>query len=282
MVATHSHPRRPSASGSLGRTAGRAKRRSSLRRQSEKVTPTASTSATRYAANQKRSKSVSAEVPSTQQQQQQLQQQRQQQQQQKNRRPSAPAAVMTEMPRLSIADQFMASGYSPVLSQTPPLPTPTVATQKSSPSVSTTLSNSTSSDLPTTGSNSRLSVADRFMNTNSNNSNNVSSSSTNSMQSIQQYRERSYSSFSGRSLNNIKPTSTADPVPGRLTIASAFMKSSSTLTPSSATTPDTTTRSRAASFADELDLGVINSNIRATSGASGRKPSQGMHIIYAK
>lgn len=262
MVAIHSHPRRPSAGGSLGRTAGKAKRKSSLRRQSEKVTPTASTSTTRHAANQKRSKSVSAGVPST-------------QQQQQNRRPSAPAAVMDEIPRLSIADQFMATGYSPVLSQTLPLSTPTAATQKSLLSVSTTLSNSTSSDIPITGNNNGLSVADRFMNTNSSNSNNVSSSSTNSMQSVQQYRERPRSSFSGRSFNNTKPTSTTDPVPGRLTIASSFMKSSNTLTPYSATTPDTTTRSRTASFADELDLG-------ATSGISGRKPSQGMHIIYAK
>jgi len=270
MVATHSHPRRPSASaaasaaggGSLGRTSGRTKRRSSLRRQSEKVTPTASTSAIRHAAHQKRSKSVSAGAPSHQQQQQQQQQQRQQQQ---NRRPSAPAVVMAEPPRLSIADRFMASGYSnastPVLSQAPPLPTP-AATQKCSPSVSTTLSNSTLSDIPTTGSNSRLSVADRFMNTNN------ASSSTNSMQSIQQYRERSHSSFSGKTLNN---ASAADPVPGRLTIASAFMKSSSTLTP---TTPDTTA-SRAASFADELDMGVVNGNIRA---ASARKPSQGKYM----
>ncbi|KAF1807010.1 hypothetical protein V8B55DRAFT_1373776 [Mucor lusitanicus] len=262
MVATHSHPRRPSAAaaaaaGSLGRTSGRTKRRSSLRRQSEKVTPTASTSATRHAANQKRSKSVSAGASIH-------QQQQQQRQQQQNRRPSAPAVVMAEPPRLSIADRFMASGYSnastPVLSQAPPLPTPTTA-QKCSPSVSTTLSNSTLSDIPTTGSNSRLSVADRFMNTNH------ATSSTNSMQSIQQYRERSHSSFSGKTLNSPNNTSTTDPVPGRLTIASAFMKSSSTLTP---TTPDTT-RSRAASFADELDMGVINGNIRATSA---RKPSQ--------
>lgn len=269
MVATHPRPRRPSAGGSSGHTAGKAKHRSSLREQSEKVTATTSTSATRHAANQKRSKSVSAGVSST-------------QQQQQNRRPSAPTAVMAEMPRLSIADQFMASNYSPVLSQTPPLPRPTAATQKSLLSVSTASSNSTSSDIPTAGNNNGLLVADRFMNTNSSNSNNVSTLSTNSIQSVQQYRERSCSSFSGKSLNNAKPTSTTDPVPGRLTIASSFMKSSSTLTPSLATTPDTTTRSRAASFADELDLGAINNNIRTTSGTLGRKSSQGMHIIYAK
>ncbi|CEP19077.1 hypothetical protein [Parasitella parasitica] len=247
MVATHPHPRRPSAGGS----AGKPKRRSSLRRESGKVTPTASTSATRHAANQKRSKSVSAAVPSQQ------QQQSQRQQQQNNRRPSAPAAVIAQAPRLSIADRFMASDYSPTVSQAPPLPTP--LTQRSSPSVSTTISNSTLSDIPTTGSSSKLSVADRFMSTNS--ANNVSSPS-NSIQSIQQYRERAGSSFSARTINTSKPA--AEPSPGKLTIASAFMKSSSTLAP---TTPDTA-RSRAASFADELDMGVIN------SGNGGRKPSQ--------
>lgn len=109
---------------------------------------------------QKRSKSVSAAavpVPSS----------------QDTRRPSAPPAV--EMPRLSIADKFMASNYPP--------PKP--------PSISTT---------------SVISVA--------------------------------------MSLHSLASSSKKDPEPGKLTIADAFMKSS---------TSSPTTRSRAASFADELE-----------------------------
>lgn len=248
MVATHSHPRRPSNTGSMGHSSSRTRRRSSLRRQSEKSAPTVAASVTaRNSAQQRRSRSISAGAS-------------QHTEQQQLRRPSAPAVV--DMPRLSIADRFMALNYS-----TPPLPQYTVQQRSTSPSISTAsnsilhLSNSALSDIPTTGSNSKLSVADRFM-SNSNKSN-IDSPTQSILNIQQQYRDRSGSSSYS---TKIKPEPASDPVPGRLTIASAFMKSSSTLAP----TPDTS-RSRAASFADELDMGVTHS--RVTGG--GRKPSQG-------
>lgn len=187
MVASKQHPRKVSHSGASSQH--RSRRRPSLR-----TSPT-----------QKRSKSVSAVVPV---------------QQQESRRPSAP--IVTELPRLSIADRFMATNY------TAPPPTPLA---KKSPSASTT-SNSLKSDS------TQLSVADRFMS---------AASPTISLQSIQKYRGRSASASSSSKLQSKK-----DPEPGRLTIADAFMKSS-------ASSP--TTRSRAASFADELEY--------------VRKPSQG-------
>lgn len=244
MVATHSQNRRASG-GSTGNPPGRSRRRSSIRRQSEKIstaiiptanTPTPTTSTPR-SHNGKRSRSVSAGPPRHPQQQ---------------RRPSAPAVV--EMPRLSIADRFMNANFT---TPVPPLPQ-----QATSPSTSTNnsimLSNSALSDIPTTESNSRLSVADRFMNNSSSPTN-----STLSLSGIQQYRERSASSFSGRNTRSSSITANntlAEPLPGRLTIANAFMKSSSTLTP----TVDDNSRSRRASLG-ELDLSVINDNIKSKS-----------------
>lgn len=150
------------------------------------------------------------------------------QQQQDIRRPSAPPAI--EAPRLSIADRFMASNY-----HSSPLPPST----NKSPSIL-----STSNSL--TSHNTHLSVADKFM-----------SSPAMSIQSIQQYRERSASSSSSSNKLQVKK----DPEPGRLTIADAFMKSSSISSP--------TTRSRETSIADELDLGTTT-----------RKPSQGMNLFF--
>jgi hypothetical protein len=159
------------------------------------------------------------------------------------------------MPRLSIADRFMNANFA---TPVPPLPQQAV-----SPSISTAnsiiLSNSALSDTPNAESSSRLSVADRFMNTNSSSPTN----STLSLCGIQQYRERSASLFSDRNTrsSSIAANNTlAEPLPGRLTIANAFMKSSSTLTP----TVDENSRSRTASLG-ELDLSVINGNIKSKS-----------------
>ncbi|KAI9266332.1 hypothetical protein EDC94DRAFT_603442 [Helicostylum pulchrum] len=182
MVATQA---RRSAAGSMGQASTKSRKRSSLRRQSERPPST-----------KERSRSVSAGTS----------------QHLLQPRLSAPAVV--EIPRLSIADRFMSGPVVSSPQQQPQQPpTPPQQQQQPSPSQSVTtslvLSNSTSIT-----DNGRLSVADRFMN----HSNSVSHSS------IQQYRERSASML--------------DPVPGRLTIAEAFMKSASAKS----------LRSRAASF----------------------------------
>jgi hypothetical protein len=265
MVATHSHPRRPSNTGSMGHSSSRTRRRSSLRRQAEKSAPTVAAAVTaRNSAQQRRSRSVSTGTS-------------QHSQQQQLRRPSAPAVV--EMPRLSIADRFMALNYSknPSSSSPPPLPQTSLQQQRStSPSISLAsnsilnVSNSALSDTPTTASNSKLSVADRFMSTSS--KSNIISPAQSTLNLQQQYRDRSGSAFSTKtkSATSAESELAVDPVHGRLTIASAFMKSSSTLAP----TPDTS-RSRAASFADELDMGVSSSRVLG----GGRKPSQGKNKL---
>lgn len=262
MVATHPHTRRTSG-GSMGNTTGRSRRRSSLRRQSEKISsaiapatatinPMTSNSPSK-AHNGKRSKSVSTVS------QRYTQQQQQQQQQQRIRRPSAPANI--EAPRLSIADRFMSADASEFI---PPLP------QKSaSPSVSThtsiALSNSTSLDIPNPGSSSKLSVADRFMSSNNTSSPAISNLS---ISGIQQYRERSVSSVSDKNTRSSSlPTANifSDPVPGRLTIANAFMKSSTSIPAPN----DDSTRSRSTSIGD-LDMSSSNEN----SKSKLIKPSQ--------
>lgn len=267
MVTIHSQSRRPSNTGSMGHSSSRTRRRSSLRRQSEKSAPTVAASViARNNAQQKRTRSVSTGAS-------------QQNQPQQLRRPSAPAVV--EMPRLSIADRFMTLNYSsnpPPPTPPPPPPSPPPQStlqpqqqQSGSLSISTGsnsnlhLPNSALSEIPTAGSNNKLSVADRFMS--SSNKNDVDSPTQSNLNTQQQYRERSGSAYSARtkSSGTIEPSfsSSSDPVPGRLTIASAFMKSASN-------TPDAG-RSRTASFADDLDMGASTS--RATSGS--RKPSQG-------
>lgn len=177
MVATQA---RRSAAGSMGQASTKSRKRSSLRRQSERPTST-----------KERSRSVSAGTS----------------QHLLQPRLSAPAVV--EIPRLSIADRFMSG---PVVSPPTPQPQPPQSQPSPSQSVTTSLVLSNSTSITDNG---RLSVADRFMN----HSNSVSHSS------IQQYRERS--------------ASTLDPIPGRLTIAEAFMKSSAK-----------PLRSRAASFGE--------------------------------
>lgn len=152
MVSTH--PR-----GSMGHSSSKSRKRTSLRRQSEKTIITTPPPVQ----EKQRSRSVSAGTI----------------QQTIIQQPSTPAVV--EMPRLSIADRFM-SGPIPSV----PQPSPSISI-----TTSLALSNSTCSEMV----NSRLSVADRFMN-NNNNSNNLHTYSTRPL----------------------------EPMPGRLTIADAFMK----------------------------------------------------------
>ncbi|KAG1464741.1 hypothetical protein G6F56_005022 [Rhizopus delemar] len=211
MVATHSQlPGLPTAS--VSQSTSRSKRRPSYRRPSEKYsTSTASHRAgltSNISSNTRnpqkiRSRSVCSGAQST---------------TTDHRRPSAPA--ITHAPRLSIADRFMASSF--------PMPSvPDIPQNPTSPTMtSLELQNSVSTDFPTTASSTtgRLSVAERFMNTES-----VSSPSDSSLNTFaqQQYRERSLSSFSGKTLQTMALSSFPPPEPtnlGRLTIAETFMK----------------------------------------------------------
>ncbi|KAI9484211.1 MAG: hypothetical protein EXX96DRAFT_169122 [Benjaminiella poitrasii] len=199
MVARQPHSRRASSNGSsVAYSSSRSRHRSSLRKQSEKTITSSSISA-RNTESQKRFKSISEDIL----------------QQEQMRRPSESASVDT--PRLSIADRFMSKGYVSPASTT---------------SQQSTLKNSSSSsnlsDTQTTSS--KLSVADRFMNTRC-------KSPTNSMLSAQLYQERTGSisaakSVSTKTSNLSSPTTTLKSInsqmPGRLTIADAFMKTSST------------------------------------------------------
>ncbi|KAI8981470.1 hypothetical protein BDB01DRAFT_851257 [Pilobolus umbonatus] len=150
----------------------------------------------------------------------------------------------SEVPQLSIADRFMSTGYQDVFPSEPL--SQLNQHKKSSPSISTSnslvLSNSAISDTPTGPAGvTKLSVADRFM---------YQSSPANSivnMADIQ--RERSPSSFSGKTLDTrssvISPSlPNTDPVPGRLTIADTFMRSSTIPSEKSKYTP-----------AGDIDLG---------------------------
>lgn len=273
MVATnhHSqHPRRPSNTAANNTVRSTTRSRSSLRRQSEKssssiipftaAAPTASSSSSSRVHHGRRSRSVVSANSSH------------HHQQRDHRRPSAPAVV--EMPRLSIADRFMSGNFNSATAAAevaPPLPTPHHIQRSISPSISTTRSNSfalsssvVTSDLPTTGNNSILSVADRFMNGGSS-STSPTPDSTLRISEIQQYRSSSFSvsraaaattAVKSLSMSNDATSTSADPVPGRLTIASAFMKSPATL---ASTITDNNAKSRAASIG-ELDPIVINGN----------------------
>ncbi|CAO3664126.1 hypothetical protein G6F70_006322 [Rhizopus microsporus] len=205
-------------------SSGKSKRRPSYRKTSEKYTTSKNPSSSRPSpanahmrnVHKRRSRSLCSDIPHV---------------HQDNRRPSAPA--VSNVPRLSIAERFMAYGHSSSTSQL--VPDTKAHDRAVSPTMTTKsldVHNSSLSDLPAVGSNGKLSVAERFMNVS------VSSPSDSSLSTYaQQYRERSMSTFSGRTLHTATLSSlcpTPDPGARKLSIAETFMKAPSICNPTPA------------------------------------------------
>lgn len=168
------------------------------------------------------------------------------------------------VPRLSIADRFMYS--NPAGASTATLSTPSATTPI------TTMSNSVQPEPAPMGGNGRLSVADRFMN---------SSPSTPAPINTSNYqKERSLSTFSGKTLASrnpsLLPTPSTDAQIERLTIASAFMKSTAE---SALSSPATYGRSREASVGDS-DMGVGNKSTYSKTLYSNSKQDYLFFIFF--
>ncbi|KAI7865498.1 hypothetical protein BDF14DRAFT_1883442 [Spinellus fusiger] len=145
----------------------------------------------------------------------------------------------SSVPHLSIADRFMSTNYNQPRNISPS-PSTVVSLDHEPPPPTTSTPDTKKLYVDT----SKLSVAERFMSSNS-------SMHSNDTLSIPM-RERSASNFSGRTLLN--PTSPVFTLgPKRLAIADAFMKHSSLQSSSPESTGMNRTRSR--SIMDELDLG---------------------------
>jgi hypothetical protein len=162
-----------------------------------------------------------------------------QDQQYNNRRPSAPPSSsayskqppLSVPPRLSIADRFMAPSFS--LSNTTS-PAPSTFTSSSALSHSAR-PHSGLSDVPTSSSHGRLSVADKFIDSPTSSTLNIARGVTH------------------------RHSSPIDPVPGKLSIADSFMRHTSDGNPLS--------RSRAQSVG-EMDLGIVNKDPKLTPSSS--------------
>lgn len=107
----------------------------------------------------------------------------------------------------------------------------------------------------------RLSIADRFMS-----SNYTSRATSPTLHPLAKSIDSDTPTSTNYSTQPLALDNTTSPVARKLSIADTFMRSSSISSPTTITS-----RSRAASFADELDMGVIDSNSRSAS----RKPSHG-------
>lgn len=219
MVATHSQARSPLSRSSISHSNDNAKskRRPSYRKSSEKYSISTGLTGHRagitnvdYQNQQKRrSRSVCAGIPLS--------------QHNDNRRPSAPVTGTAQ--NLSIAHRFMSPKY-PIPSFSASTSDSSTATQAndSSPVIThklTKIENSFSSESCTIDSARKLSVAERFMNNSS-----IKSSSSSLSTYAQGSREISISSSNGAAHAADNPSS-SDSMSGRLTIAEAFMKTSS-------------------------------------------------------
>ncbi|KAI7899979.1 uncharacterized protein BX663DRAFT_554428 [Cokeromyces recurvatus] len=223
MVARRPHSPYSSSNNSVGQSSIKSRQKSSLHKQNEKITPSSSIS-TKNTINQKKTKQSSEGIAHS------------SQPEQAHR---SSDLITIETPRLSIAERFMSNNF---VSSTPIINHKSNA-YTSNHSVHVISSNSNLPDTQTkTSTDSKLSVADRFMNI-------PTKSSTSSILNVQQYKDRLDSALLGKpSSAKITSSSTSNIVPGRLTIADTFMKTSSTsLTP-------TSSRSCTTSFADETDI----------------------------